>query len=108
MSITIKWINLWIKNFADYIRTKLPSIKYHNSYFAQKQKNQGVKEKKHDFGSLCPHVDVLHHNGSLHRSTKYKIMFLFTDPLRFYPFVQNHCYSTKVKAILYRCNTYNF
>ena len=31
-----------------------------------------------------------------------KILFLFTDFLRFYPFVQNHCYSIKLKAILYK------
>ena len=34
----MKWINLWVKDFADYIYTKLPSIQYHNKYFAQKQK----------------------------------------------------------------------
>ena len=32
------WINLWVKDFAHYIYTKLPSIQYHNKYFAQKQK----------------------------------------------------------------------
>ena len=33
----MKWINLWIKNFADYIYTKLPSI-IPQQLFAQKQK----------------------------------------------------------------------
>ena len=65
----MKWINLWVKDFAGYIYTKLPSIQYHNKYFAQKQKILGVKEKKHDFYFSALTWDVLHHNGSLHRST---------------------------------------
>ena len=39
LSITMRWISLWIKNFEVYIYTKLPSILCHNSYFAYKQKN---------------------------------------------------------------------
>ena len=52
----MKWINLWIKDFADYIYTKLPSIYYHNSYFTQKQKISGVKEMNMIMKCLCPHV----------------------------------------------------
>ena len=45
----------------------------------------------------------------VNRSTNYEILFLFTDHLRFYPFVQNHCYtSIKLKAILYKYNIQNF
>ena len=50
----MNWINLWIKYFADYIYTKLPSIWYHNSYFNKCKKYQGVKEKKHDFEMSMP------------------------------------------------------
>ena len=47
------------KNFTDYIGTKLLSVWYNNSYFAQKHKISGVEEKKHDFemsiasGRMC-------------------------------------------------------
>ena len=43
------------------------------------KKYQGVKEKKHDFEMSMPSCGMLYHNGSLHGSTNYKIMFLFTD-----------------------------
>ena len=49
LSITMKWINLWIKNFADYIYTKLPLIQYNNSFFAQKQKNIRESRKETRF-----------------------------------------------------------
>ena len=90
------------KNFSDYIYTKLPLILYHNSYFAQKQKKSGSQRNKHDFEVSMPSCRMCCTNGPLHRSTNYKIMFLFTDPQRFYPFVHNHCYSIKLKPILYR------
>ena len=39
-------------------------------------------------------------------------MFLFTDPRRFHPSVQNHCYSIKLKAIWacigIMCTIFNF
>ena len=42
----MKGKNLWIKKSADYIYTKLTSIWYHNSYFAQKQKITGSQGKE--------------------------------------------------------------
>ena len=40
----------------------------------------------------------------VHRTANHEIMFLFTDPMIFHLFAQNHCYSIKLKAIL---NKYN-
>ena len=50
----MKWINLWVKNFADYIYTKLPSIQHHDSYFAQKPKISGSQGKETDFEMSVP------------------------------------------------------
>ena len=50
----MKWINLWTKNFESFIYPKLPPVSYHSSYFAQKQKISGVKEKKQDFEMSVP------------------------------------------------------
>ena len=63
------------------------------------KKYQGVKEKKHDFEKSMPSFRMCC-TIIVHRSTNYEIMFLFTDPLSFHPFAQNHCYSIKLKAIL--------
>ena len=53
----MKWITLWIKNFADYFYTKLPSLCYHKSYFAQKQKISGSQAMEIlILKCLCPHV----------------------------------------------------
>ena len=64
---------------------------------------KGVKEKLHDFEMSMPSCRMCF-TIMVHRTTNYEIMFLFTDPLIFYPFAQNHCYSIKLKAVLYKYN----
>ena len=50
----MKWINLLVKNVADYIYMKLPSVWYQNNYFTQKQKKRNMILK-----CLCPHVECV-------------------------------------------------
>ena len=50
----MKWVNLWIKNFADYIYTELHSICYPTVIFLKSKTYHGVKEKKHDFEMSMP------------------------------------------------------
>ena len=47
----MKWVNLWIQNFAYYIYTKFgtTTVILHKS-----NKYQGVKERKHDFEMSMP------------------------------------------------------
>ena len=98
----MKWINLWIKKFADL--HEIVFILISQQLFCTKAINSRKSRKKNDFEMSMPKCRMCCQNGSLHRSTNYKITFLFTDSLRFYPFVQNHCYRIKLKAILYRYN----
>ena len=77
----MKWINLWIKNFRLYLH-KIAFNLIPQQVFCTKAKKLWSQGKEKNFENVYARIkDVLHHNGSLHRSTNYKIMFLFTDPL---------------------------
>ena len=99
----MKWINLWIKNFADYIYTNCLQFTTTTDILDKSKKYQGVKEKKHDFEISVPSCRMCC-TIMVHRSTNYKMMFLFTNPLSFDLFVQNHCYGITLRAILYKYN----
>ena len=83
----MKWINLQIKNLADYIYTKLNCLQFNTTtvILHKSKKYQEVNEKKHDFEMSMPSCRTCF-TIMVHRTTNYEIMFLFTDPLGFLPF----------------------
>ena len=50
----MKWVNLWIKYFADYTYTNCLQFNTTTVILHKSKKYQGVKEKKHDFEMSMP------------------------------------------------------
>ena len=84
LSITMKWINLWIKmlqiiSTRNCLQFNTTTVTLHKS-----KKYQGVKEKKHDFEMSMP---------SCRMCCTIMVHFIGVPIIKsFYPLVQNHCY----------------